>query len=322
MTYIGLDIAKLTFVVGIKQQDTYHVKEFDNQESGFAEMTKWIDDFDIRQAHYCMESTGKYGFALAAYLYKNKQTISVVNPFKIKHFGKSLMLRNKTDQVDAKLIAQFCEVHKPSAWTPKSQDIERLSSLTKRLLQLEKMLRQDKKRLELETQNEVIESINKLGEELQKQIDSIENLIAQTIANNDELVKNASLLKSINGVGNKTIYCVLSKLGHPKQFQSAKQFAAYIGINPEHKQSGTSLNKSSISKMGDRNLRKILYMPTLSAIQCNPLIKEFYQRLVANGKPKKLAVCAAMRKLLFIIFGVLKHETKFDINFANTKNCG
>ena len=184
------------------------------------------------------------------------------------------------------------------------------------------MLRQDKKRLELETQIDVIESINTVGKTLQKQIKSVENLIGQTIANNDELVKNASLLKSINGVGNKTIYCVLSKLGDPKQFQSAKQFAAYMGINPEHKQSGTSLNKSSISKMGDRGLRKMLYMPTLSAIQCNPLIKEFYQRLVANGKPKKLAVCAAMRKLVFIIFGVLKHETEFDINFTKVTICG
>ena len=145
--------------------------------------------------------------------------------------------------------------------------------------------------------------------------------MAELIANDESLASKASLLKTIKGVGNKTIYVVLSHLGDPEQFQSPKQFAAYIGINPGHKQSGTSLNQSALCKIGDPYIRKMLYMPTLSATQCNPLIKTFYQRLISNGKPKMVAVCAAMRKLVFIIFGVLKSGVPFDPSYQ-TPNCG
>lgn len=183
--------------------------------------------------------------------------------------------------------------------------------------QLEGIMRQEKNRLELENDPDIIKSIDTMLAHCKTEINAIETLMAELIAKDEILATKANLLKSIKGVGNKTIYLVLSHFGDPKQFQSAKQFAAYIGINPGHKQSGTSLDQSAISKIGDPYMRKMLYMPTLSAIQCNPLIKTFYQRLVDQGKPKMVAVCAAMRKLLFIIFGVLKNEIEFDANYLN-----
>jgi len=315
MSFIGLDIAKLTFVACVRDDGKSITREFDNTEVGFANLQEWVTECGLSAPHYCMESTGKYGVALAEFLYASQEKVSVVNPFRIKHFAKSLMLRNKTDKVDAILIAQFCQTHSPKLWSPKPAKLQRLRALLKRLSQLGKMQQQDKCRLELESDPDIIKSINTMLVHFKSEITAIENMLEELIANDDVLASKATLLNSIKGVGNKTIYLVLSYLGDPNQFSSAKQFTAYMGINPGQKQSGTSLNQSSISKVGDPYIRRMLYMPTLSAIQCNPLIKEFYQRLLANGKPKMVAVCAAMRKLIFIIFGVLKNDMVFDPNY-------
>ena len=322
MSSIGIDIAKLTFVGAVKVGDDTTTHEFNNTTEGFADFHQWVATFGLTNTHYCMESTGKYGFALAEYLFTQNEKVSMVNPYKIKHFAKSLLLRNKTDKLDAGLIAHYCQVMQPTLWSPKPAKIQRLRALLKRMSQLESMMRQDKNRLELENDLDIIKSINMMLEHFKTEINTIENLIAELIANDVNLANKASLLKTIKGVGNKTLYLVLSHFGDPDQFESPKQFAAYMGINPAHNQSGTSLDQSSLSKVGDPYIRKMLYMPTLSATQCNPLIKAFYQRLVNNGKPKKLAVCAAMRKLIFIIFGVLKNQTEFDPNYVNTLNCG
>lgn len=127
-----------------------------------------------------------------------------------------------------------------------------------------------------------------------------------------DLEKNSKLLKSIPGVGDKTTNKVLAFLSHINQFNNAKQVAAFIGINPQHAQSGTSLNSSRISKTGDAELRKMLYMPALVAIQCEPSINAFYNKLVGKGKPKKVAICAVMRKLIHIVYGVLKSQEPFN----------
>jgi hypothetical protein len=111
-----------------------------------------------------MESTGKYGFALADYLFNQGEKISIVNPFKIKHFAKSLMLRNKTDNIDAMLIAHYCQSHSPVLWSPKPAKIQRLRALLKRMAQLEAMQRQDKNRLELENNAGIIKSINTVND--------------------------------------------------------------------------------------------------------------------------------------------------------------
>jgi transposase len=120
------------------------------------------------------------------------------------------------------------------------------------------------------------------------------------------------LLESINGIGFKTAVALLSELPNVKIFKNAKDAAAFAGLTPSLRQSGSSLQSNgSLSKAGNVRLRKALFMPTLVAIRCNPVIKEFYDRLVKKGKKKMVALIAAMRKLLHIIFGVLKHEEPF-----------
>lgn len=100
------------------------------------------------------------------------------------------------------------------------------------------------------------------------------------------------------------------------QFDNANQITSFAGLNPRQKQSGSSVNGSSLSKMGHRKLRKALFMPALVAIRYNPLLKIFYERLLARGKTKMVAVAAVMRKLLVLMFGVLKSGIAFDVNYA------
>lgn len=118
MSYVGIDIAKLTFVAAVKIEGNAVTHNFDNTPNGFAKLHEWITDFGLSKPHYCMESTGKYGFSLAEYLFMQGEKISMVNSYKIKHFAKSLLLRNKTDKIDAVLIEHYCQAMLPSLWVP------------------------------------------------------------------------------------------------------------------------------------------------------------------------------------------------------------
>jgi transposase len=179
------------------------------------------------------------------------------------------------------------------------------------------MVLQEQNRLE-NVESITQESIDNHISFLKNEIKNMEKIIAKHINANPILKKDSDLLKSIPGVGEKTTNKTLALLSHIKDFDKAKQVAAFIGINPQHAQSGTSLNHSHISKTGDAELRKMFYMPTLVAIQCEPNIKAFYEKLVCKGKPKKVAICAVMRKLMRIIYGVLKSQKPFNAKLICT----
>ena len=197
MNVVGLDIGKLTFVACFKH-DTKMMKEtFDNTLSGFRQLSERVKNSAIISPHYCMESTGKYGYALANYLYDQKEKISMVNPCAIKHFGKSLMLRNKTDGIDAELIAKFCEARQPNLWAPKPANISRLGDLLKRLEQLTTMKNQETNRLEAENNSELIDSIHTVIKTLDKQMEQLEALMKNLIEKDEELSAKADLLSSI-----------------------------------------------------------------------------------------------------------------------------
>jgi transposase len=116
--FYALHIAKLTFIAAIKVNEKDKVKSFSNNEEGFKNFVEWLQDFSAENGHYCIESTGKYGNALALFLHKKNSAVSIVNPAKIKYFMKSQLARNKTDSIDAKLIRNYCELFTPSLWQP------------------------------------------------------------------------------------------------------------------------------------------------------------------------------------------------------------
>ncbi len=150
----------------------------------------------------------------------------------------------------------------------------------------------------------------------QGQIKHVRKKIQAHIEEHSDLRTQKELLESIPGVGQATIAQILSFMGTPKRFENAKQLAAFVGLNPRQCQSGSSIHgKTKLSKTGDADLRKALYMPAITAKKHNPIIRIFCERLQQAGKPKMVIIGAAMRKLLCLIYGVLKSGKPFDANW-------
>ncbi len=148
---------------------------------------------------------------------------------------------------------------------------------------------------------------------MNKQIKEIEKLISNHIKKHTDLSDKGKLLVSIPGIGEKTVAVILAFLSDIENFKSVKQVVAFVGLNPQQRQSGTSVHGTSrISKTGNADLRKAFYMPAIVSLKFNPIVTEFAKRLGSLGKPKMVIVIAAMRKLIHIIYGVLKNKTLFN----------
>lgn len=322
MNFLGIDISKLTFNVAYLVEGRYIDNEFENNKKGFQKLLAWIKSID-KKVFICLEATGIYSFDLAQYLVQKKMKVMVVNPIITHAFSKVELTRNKTDKADAQLIARYCEhiVAKGSfeqkSYKPKGADYEALQRLITRCDQLEKSKTQEKNRLEASKNKDASQSIRRLIKAIESEITQIKNSICVLVKNNKDIKDQVDLLVSIQGVGEKTAWSILAYIGDITFFSNSKQVASYAGLTPKLIQSGTSIDKSSLSKLGHKRLRKSLYMPALVAIRFNPVLKLVYERLVYNGKPKKVAIVAVMRKLLTISYGVLKSGVAFDINYQS-----
>ena len=313
---LGIDISKKKFDVALLRGDKLRHKHFNNDKKGFQTLSGWLEKQKVDSVIACMEATGIYGEALSEYLFDQGHAVSVVNPSQIKSFGQSEMVRVKTDKVDAGVIARFCAANKPSLWTPLPMNIRQFRDLVRRLESLNAMHRQETNRLE--AVNGVVEAqIHKHLGFLAEEIKAIKALIRTRINDDPDLRQKRDLLKSIPGVGEATINTVLSEFSQIDQFKNAKALAAFVGVTPKIRESGTSVRgRSMMSKMGRSSLRKSFFMPALVALRYNPIIMALKERLTKAGKAKMAIVGAAMRKLIHIIYGVLKHKQPFRADFG------
>lgn len=324
MIFFGIDISKLTFDVTVLLDDKSKHKKFENNSQGFLLFHKWIQLFKSEN-YICMEATGIYGVYLATFLVKNKYKIIVCNPLKTKNYSCMKMNRNKTDKADSLCISQYCkslylegEIDN-HLYVPKSKYYQRLQALVTRLEQVNLLRIQEVNHLEAAQDKITIKFIKQTIKQLEKQIIAIKCSITNCINQDLTLKKQVKLLITINGVGEITAWSILAYLGDISLFSTSEQVTSYAGINPRIEGSGTSLEFSRLSKMGNKRLRKSLYMPAIVAKKHNPVLAEFYERLLNKGKPKKVAICAVMRKLLVISYGVLKSEIEFDPNYKRCK---
>lgn len=313
---LGIDVSKNKYDVALLNHNKYKHKKFKNNAEGHEQLVSWLNINKVDKLHVCMESTSTYGEALAQYLYDKGYDVSIVNPARVKGFAQSELIRSKTDKVDASLIARFCGAMNPGLWEPEPREIRELRSLVRRVDALVDMRQQELNRIEVS--DEVIRNpIEDHVEYLTRQIDLLKKEINKHIDNNPELRDKKKLLDSIPGVGEATIHLVLSHFGYTEKFDSAKSLTSFLGIAPREYQSGSSTKRRRrMSKVGRSSLRKALFMPALSALKYNPIIMEMKQRLTEAGKPKMLIVGAAMRKLVHIIYGVLKNKVPFDPDYA------
>jgi transposase len=250
----------------------------------------------------------------AIYMYDAGHTVSIVNPARI--FAQSQLIRTKNDKVDAGLIARFCLAMHPEPWTPAPPEMRQLQALVRRVDALINMRTQELHRLG--TAHTTIEgSIQEHIAYLDRQIDILKQQIADRIKNDPDLKAKRDLLQSIPGIGETTIAAILAELHVFERCDHVQKVVAFIGLAPRQFISGSSIKgKPRLSKVGHARLRKALYMPALVSIQCNPIIQILYHRLKENGKNSKVVVCAIMRKLVHLIFGILKSGKPFDENYT------
>ena len=322
-TFLGIDISKEKFDVHLFKQEQRWSGLFENNEKGFKQLSKWLKKRKVGRLHACMEATGSYGEALAEYLYTEKFKVSVVNPKIIKHYGQSKMQRNKTDKLDARLIAEYCRKETPRAWEPRPEVQKVLKAMTRRLAALRDSRASEKNRLKAQAHPAVVKkSIETTIKFYDTQIAELESQIQQHIDQSpEELAQQHRLLTTIPGIGDKTAAILLAELPDLALFQSAKQVTAYAGLTPRQVQSGKMKRSGGIYKLGSPRLRKALYFPALTGKVHNPILKAMAERLAERGITGMSMVAALMRKMLVLVYGVLKTKQVFDPNFVvNVQN--
>lgn len=318
---LGIDISKAKFDVALlRDEGKLRHKVFPNSTAGFQQLSAWLSKHSALPIHACMEATGTYGEALAVYLHEAGHLVSVVNPAIIKAFASTEMSRTKTDKADASLIARYCQKHQPPAWTPPPPEISELQALVRRLEALLEMLQQERNRLAAGIGSpSVKESVEQHIDYLNEQITHTQSLIRDHIDLNPTLKQQHDLLTTIPGIGDTTAAKLLAEIVEINHYQSARQVAAFAGLVPKHRESGSSVRgKPRLCKVGTARLRKAMYFPAIVATKHNPIIKAMSGRLRERGKCPMVIIGAAMRKLIHIAYGVLKSGKPFDPHYGKT----
>jgi transposase len=318
---LGIDIAKLKFnACLINSQGKLKHRVFPNTATGFEQLAVWLSKQPVERVHACLEATGTYGEALSLFLYQAGHTVSVINPAAVKAFAASRLSRTKTDRVDAELIARFCLAQEPARWAPLPAEVRELQALVRRLESLIEMRVMEENRLSSGVTVELVrQSVEELLSHLNAQIKRTEELIRQHIDNHPTLKEQSQLLDSIPGIAETTAALLLSEITDIKQYTSARQVAAYAGLVPRERQSGSSVRgRTRLSKIGNARLRRALYFPAITALRCSPFFQSWAKGLQERGKCKMSVICAVMRKLIHLAYGVLKNSQPFDPEWMKT----
>ncbi|MBN6081677.1 IS110 family transposase [Aggregatibacter actinomycetemcomitans] len=319
--FIGIDVAKKKFDVAYlkdKERQTVKTKVLDNKPEGFHQLIEWIKKNvgnDFSTIHITLEPTGVYHEALACFLYDHGFIVNLINPARLPKFAAYKGVVHKNDHGDSKLLALFGAENPQEYWQPKPLSIRQLKAKLARLEALKGDLLRENNRLEQaeagNVPNEVMCSIHHIRNALQEAIVALRKDIDDHINRNPELKSDRELLRSIPGVGENTANQMLV-IYHSKMFKKASEMAAFLGLIPRERTSGTMRGKVMLSKKGSPKIRALLFFPAVVATTYNPDIKAHYDRLRERGKTKMQAVGAAMRRLVHICFGVLKNKTFYQ----------
>ena len=316
---VGIDIAQDKFDVCLVAAEGQRQQEsFANTRSGINKLHTWLKKRGAKTAHVCLEATGIYGELVAETLHQRGYRVSVVNPARIKAYAASQMQRNKTDTLDAALIADYCRTQQPPAWTPPSPELKELRALVRHLDTLKREKQRARNRLAAQNASQAVaRQLRAQITFLEKQIAQTEQLIRQHIDHYPDLKQQRDLLKSIPGIGDITACHLIAELGDLRRFDDVREVVAFIGLNPRQHQSGKKRVTHGISRMGRASLRAALYMPAIVAKRCNPRLKAWAEQLTQRGLTGKQVIVALMRKLVHLAYGVLKSGRAFDPHYGH-----
>lgn len=325
MFYLGMDVAKVKLDCRLLLDDAsgkLKAKVVGNNKSGLSDLLAWVvkQHISLDELHVVMEATGVYHEQAALTLADAGVRLSIVNPAQVRDFARGLAVRTKTDGVDSFVLARYGALLKPTAWIPPAPEARMLQALLARRDAIAQDLQRERNRQEkadaTDTPTRIRQSLSDSIEFLSKQLAQLQQDIDQHIDRYPGLKDDLALLQSIPAVGPQVGSNMLAVM-HSHDFGSADQLAAYLGLVPVERQSGSSvLGRARLSKAGPARIRAVLYMAAIVATRHNPHVKAIYDRLLARGKSKMSALGAAMRKLVHLCFGVIKTRQPYQHDYA------
>ena len=301
--YIGIDISKSTL-------DVYDGKKsykFDNNETGFKEIVALVED--INNTIFIFEPTGIYSYAITDFCSENSIKIVMVGPKESRDFARSLKVRSKTDKIDAKVLYKYQSHIEPSM--VKVPVVNHQGIKVQEMLNVYENIQSSKQTFKNQIEStsksdkDLLRTLNRIIKDLDAEALKLFNKIELILLKDEEIKAKYEVISTIPSIGQKSaLYLTAFFLKYP--MANAKEMTALVGLDPVMRDSGTFKGKQRISKQGGQQLRNLLFLPTLCAIQHNDRIKAFYERLISNAKSKKLVVIASMRKLILMAFSLFK----------------
>lgn len=296
---VGVDVGKYYLDVYIHEKNLYF--QVTNDEAGIKQLLKRLAHY--RVVRIVMEATGRYEFALAEACHNKGLPACIAKPLSIRRYAGAIEQLAKTDKLDAKVIASYAAIIKPAITPQKSKNLIEIKDLLVRRRQLIEMRTQELNRVKIMGKR-LKTSCNRMIRHCDKEIERVESQLQKKVDDQAEWQERQALLKSAPGVGDALTYTILSELPEIGSLNK-NQIAKLVGVAPLNRDSGKLKGKRRIYG-GRAGVRTTLYMATLSATLCNPVIKAFYKKLVSAGKHKKVAITACMRKFITILNAMVR----------------
>jgi transposase len=304
---VGIDIGKSMLDVCIFELDIY--LQYANTPEGIRELTKKLSRYNLTRI--LVEATGGYERCLVEACAEKELPLIVMQPTQVRQFAKAQGINAKTDKMDSRIIAQFGAVMKPEVRPLNSKKVRHIRDLLSRKRQLNEMRTQELNR-QHKAPSTLAATHKRVIKVFDKEIDSINKLLAKAVNEVTEWQRTYEILNSVPGVGDGVTFTLLGELPELGQL-SPRKIAALCGLAPFNRDSGIMKGRRRI-KGGRAPIRTVLYMAMLSAIQCNPVMKKFYKKLVEQGKHKKVALTACMRKMMTILNAMVRDNCEWQAN--------
>jgi transposase len=301
---VGIDVGKTALDVYLYEKGL-HFQE-SNTEEGIKRILKRLSHYQVERI--VMEATGRHEFLLAEMAYQKKLPVCIVKPLSIRRYAGAIDQLAKTDKIDAAVIAEFAAIVQPRITPQKSKNLIAIKNLIARRRQLINLRTQEMNRLQI-MGKEFEVSCKRIIRCLDTEVDRMEKRLAKYVEKQAEWIEKQTILKSAPGVGDTLTYTILADLPEIGTLNN-REVSALVGVAPINRDSGRLRGKRRI-KGGRASIRTVLYMATLSAIQCNPVIKGFYRRLVESGKHKKVALTACMRKFIIMLNAMVRDKCEW-----------
>ena len=321
LLWIGVDVSKATFDAALWGHQDFQrmaTAAFPRTEEGALAFRTWALAHGGPVVGVVMEATGCYSQELGRWLQRDMpgSQVAIINPSLVKAFGRSLALRNKTDRLDACMLARYGQERTPEAWIPMTPERAELRDLIRtrtKLIRLQVTLR-----LRLEdalgrTGTPAGKAQQKVLKVLQGQVEALDKAIERQLRQVAELGHAVELLTTIPGVGKVTAATMLGEAGDLRAFRRGRQLTAFVGVSPRRYDSGSSVRgRTRMCRIGGVHARTVLYMAAVAASRTATPLGDFYRHLVEQGKPKKSALGALMRKLVLVMRAVLIQDKPYS----------